>query len=47
MCQSVSKDFVAKIQNPSIPDFRFKGSTILFLHDLVDDDEDETLHCLV
>ena len=39
--------FVAKTQNPSLPDSHFDGFSILFLCSFVDGDRDEMLHCLV
>ena len=40
-------DFVAKTQNPSIPDHRFDGFFIPWLKDFAGDDPEEMLLCLV
>ena len=38
-------DFVAKTQNPSVPDSRFEEFSVPFLDDFVEDDNDELLLC--
>ena len=46
LCSFVS-EFVAKIQNPSVPDSRFKGFMIPPLHNFVGEYEEEILQRLL